>query len=226
MTDHTFQQHMQQRGRNGGSGMIGDNNTGGAGKTSGETGNGKKINRGTARTLAEWIAYYEESLGEKMDVPGGFEIYYLPERGFAFMRPVVDDSNGVRTVFVYHVCGDARFWRDVAELMAMQNRLTAIITYCVREILPYIRFFHWQIMETYELGDDGSGRPMRRYVCRDMRGRRVVCTFHHVNDVNDKPVYTVSQELDHLYGERDGESESYGTLVDNPHYDGEKGGER
>lgn len=100
------------------------------------------------KTLDEWIRIYEEKTGDKHDVPKGFTMYYIPNRGFAvysmFKMNKPDDC-----ILVYEVCGDAHFWHDIAVFMAQQNNVRNLMTLCTRNIHAYCRFWGWKINETF-----------------------------------------------------------------------------
>ena len=107
----------------------------------------------TSRTLDEWIRIYEEKTGDKHDVPKGFKLYYIPNRGYAvysmFKTGRIDDC-----ILVYEVCGDAHFWHDIGVFMAQQNEVKYLLTLCTRNIIAYCRFWGWDIKEKF-YNDDG-----------------------------------------------------------------------
>lgn len=143
------------------------------------------LTRATARTLEEWIRLYEKTTGDEVDVPKGFVIYYLPERGFALLKADMDGE----MVIIYHVCGDAKFWRDMAELLAAANELKYLATICTRNIDAYIRFWHWQVVKEYNQNNH------KRYICQDTSGRKVVITHRGFNEKKNRPDYWVTQYL-------------------------------
>lgn len=107
----------------------------------------------TSRTLDEWIKLYEDKTGDKHDVPKGFSLYYIPNRGYAvysmFKTGRQDDC-----ILVYEVCGDAHFWHDIGVFMAQQNNVKNIMTLCTRNIMAYCRFWNWHITEKFN-NEDG-----------------------------------------------------------------------
>lgn len=111
------------------------------------------INTLKPKSLADWIKVYEQKTGDKHDIPNGFKLYYLPDRGYAvysmFKKEQPDDA-----ILVYEVCGDARFWHDMAVFLAQQNQVKNVITVCTRNIMAYVRFWGWDIKEKYD-NEDG-----------------------------------------------------------------------
>ena len=136
-------------------------------------------------TLEEWIRFYEEGSKEKFELPQGFMLNWLPMRGFSVMKPDVDG----KMLMIFSTCGDAKFWRDVAEMLALNNGLTILATICVRKIEPYIRFWHWKIVKKLEV--DGQ----KRFFCVDNLGRNVVITHKCICEDTQLPCYYVTQYL-------------------------------
>ena len=137
------------------------------------------------RTLEEWVQFYEEKSGEKLEVPKGFLFHWMPTRGFSVMKP---DMQG-KILMIYSTCGDGKFWRDVGEMLALNNGMTKLMTICIRKIEPYIRFWHWKITKV----QDVNGQ--KRYFCIDELGRNVLITHRGVNKNTGQPTYSVTQYL-------------------------------
>lgn len=133
-----------------------------------------------SRTLGEWIKLYEEKTGDKVDLPKDYRLFYMAERGFAQMKP---DDEG-KMLIINHVCGDGKFWHDVAELVAVQHGLTCLGTLCTRRIKPYIRAFGWKIEKRFCFisPDSNPGKVEYRYLCRDGIGRAVVITESGIDE--------------------------------------------
>jgi hypothetical protein len=147
-----------------------------------------KLTRSTARTQLEWDeVYYRKTKQHVWDTMGmrQSKLYYHPERGLAVIR---DDIVG-RMVVIYAVSGDAKFWHDMAEAFAQYKEYKCLMTICLRDIEPYIRFWHWQIICRY------CNENHYRYICRDTQGRKVVITYCGKNIYTDKPMYFVTQYL-------------------------------
>lgn len=145
-----------------------------------------KITRANAKTLEDWCKLYTEKTGDEVDIPEGFQIYYLPHRGFSLMK--ADFEGGI--LMVYHLCGDIKFWYDVAELLCQQNpQLRCISTICTRNIDAYCRLWHWEIVKKEEINGE------KRYVCKDDLGRKVIIT--HCGYIRDtrKSKYFVTKYL-------------------------------
>lgn len=136
-------------------------------------------------SLASWVEIYEKKTGERADFPEGYRLFYLAERGFALMKPCPED----KMMIIYEVCGDAKFFRDLAEIYACSMGLEYISTICTRHIKPYIRAFGWKILEQQE--KDGQ----YRFICSDSIGRLVIITHMCINDVTQEPQYHVTQYL-------------------------------
>lgn len=137
------------------------------------------------RTLQEWVRFYEEKSKEKFEVPDGFLFQWLPTRGFSLVKP--DIEGGI--LMIYSTCGDGKFWRDVAEMLALNNGMTKLMTICIRKIEPYIRFWHWKIDKVQEVNGQ------KRYFCTDELGRNVLITHRGVNTETNLPTYVVTQYL-------------------------------
>lgn len=142
-------------------------------------------------TLQEWVQFYEEKAKEKLEVPKGFLFQWMPTRGFSVMKPDVEG----KILMIYSTCGDGKFWRDVGEMLALNNGMTKICTICIRKIEPYIRFWHWKIVKKLETNGQ------KRYFCKDELGRNVIITHKGMNEETGLPVYYVTQYL--IKGEGD-----------------------
>jgi hypothetical protein len=146
----------------------------------------------TAKTLQEWIDFYEQKTGDKFSVPKGYGLNYLAERGFALMK--LDYER--KMVVVYQVCGDGKFWHDYAELYAAGAGLECVATMCTRSIRPYIRAFGWKIAKEYHCINNKSnpGKVESRYLCSDSIGRPIVITLCGYED-NGNEDYWVTHYL-------------------------------
>ena len=139
----------------------------------------------TPHTLEEWIEFYEKKSKEKFEVPKGFIFNWLPTRGFSVMYP---DFKG-KILMIFSTCGDGKFWRDVGEMLALNNGMTCLGTICVRKVDAYIRFWGWKVTEVQEI--DGQ----KRYFCIDKLGRNVVVTHKCICEDTGLPCYYVTQYL-------------------------------
>lgn len=105
-------------------------------------------------TLAQWIAKYEQKTGEKFEAKTGFKLLYSQDRGFCEIR--VDEEK--KMVMIWQLCGDGRFWRDFAELLAGLFGYRNLGTITIRhEVEAYVRLFGFKI-ERKELLPDGYYR--------------------------------------------------------------------
>lgn len=109
------------------------------------------------KTLDEWIALYNKKNYEEFKRDEKFGLFYLPEKGFA---EIVDSG---KMIIVNQMCGEFKFWRDVAEKLSRHRGYKVAGTICIRPILAYIRLAGFKIdrIEETNLGD--------RYFCTDKR---------------------------------------------------------
>lgn len=142
-------------------------------------------------SLKDWVDRYEEKTGDEFMLPPGFQMWWLPHRGFAQYKY----SNGV--FIVYQLCGDIAFWYDIACLMCFQNGGKAVSTICTVPILPYLRLLKFHIKEVKEK----NGR--KRYICADRYGRKVVATYRST-DENSEDSYFVTSYMIEPYGGKNG----------------------
>lgn len=140
------------------------------------------------KDLLQWINEYKAKTGEEFYFLPKFTTWYLPDRGFCQWTALDDD----KTIVVWNLCHDGRFWRDALECVAMQFGYDRIMTTCILPIKAYIRYWGWEIMQDFE--KDG----MHRYICRDKVGREIVCTPKKINDDNTIS-YFVAHELRRKY---------------------------
>lgn len=100
------------------------------------------------KTLDEWISFYEKKVGAKYEPPDKRTTrFYFPDKGFA----EIGATNNM--VIIHQMCGDARFWKQVAEVLAMERGINHLGTWCVRKIEAYIRFFGVEIERIENAGD-------------------------------------------------------------------------
>ena len=67
------------------------------------------------KTLDEWIDFYNKKAPEKFERNENFALFYLPDKGFCEL------AVGQKTVTVWQVCGDGRFWKNIAETVARNH---------------------------------------------------------------------------------------------------------
>ena len=143
------------------------------------------MNYNVPHTLEEWIQFYEEKSKEKFEIPPSFIFQWMPYRGFSVMKPDIEG----KILMIFSTCGDGRFWRDVAEMLALSKGLTRLMTVCIRKIEPYIRFWHWKIEEVQEVNGQ------KRYFCKDDLGRNVLITHRGFIEETQLPTYVITQYL-------------------------------
>lgn len=90
-------------------------------------------------TLNDWIKKYESKTKEKFEPKQGFELVYFPEHGFAEIC-VKENS-----IFVWQLCGDARWWFNALTAVVRQMRLKYITSLIIRKVRPFIRIFGYKI---------------------------------------------------------------------------------
>lgn len=131
------------------------------------------------KTLQEWIKQYEEKTNDKFNLPEGYNLMWLPERGFSISK--IDPEQGI--LFIYETCGDGRFWFDVAKVQAGNLDMRCICTIVNRPLKAYIRGMGGEIL--HEWVRENSACPgvfQHRYLCQDNIGRKVICTHRCYNE--------------------------------------------
>ena len=102
------------------------------------------------KTLEEWIKFYEKKSNVEYVPPDKrLKRYFFADKGFAEIG--IADSKDM--VIVHQLCGDVRFWKKVAEVIATEHDINHLGTWCIRKIEPYIRFFGVEIVERENLGE-------------------------------------------------------------------------
>lgn len=139
---------------------------------------------GKSRTLEEWIKFYEDKTGDPVLLPVGFQMFWLAERGFCQYKIDVEG----KMLIIYQVSGDAKFWHDMGEVICLANNLDYMATICTRNIKAYIRFWQWSIVEEFDINNQ------KRFICKDINGRKVVITHQGINDKGN-PTYYVTQSM-------------------------------
>lgn len=117
------------------------------------------------KTLNQWIDKYEEKTKDEFSLPNGFNLYWLPERGFAQYRL----HEGL--LVIYQLCGDIHFWYDLAKLLCVSNGGYAVSAVSILPIKPYLRLLKFKI----EKEETVNGK--HRYYCTDDSGRPVIATY-------------------------------------------------
>ena len=107
------------------------------------------------KTLEQWIALYNKKIPEGFERDKRFELFYLPNKGFA---EVMDSG---KMVWVNQMCGDFKFWRDFVEKVTQKLGYSHAGTLCIRNVKAYIRMAGFTVdrIEKTAQGD--------RYFCTD-----------------------------------------------------------
>ena len=102
-----------------------------------------------SKSFEQWVALYNKKVSERFERDERFELFYLPEKGFA---EIADTG---KIIAINQVCGELKFWRGVAEKLARKLGRTHAGTVCARPILPYMRLAGLEIIliEQTEYGD-------------------------------------------------------------------------
>lgn len=139
------------------------------------------------KTLQGWIEFYKEKTGSEFDVPNGFTISYLAERGFSVSK--IDIENGF--VIVYEACGDGKFWLDMAKIQAGTLGLKCVCTVVNRDIEVYLKAMGFDILKkfTHVNGYGGANPFENRYLCQDKAGRKVIFTYKGTDETSGNHEY-------------------------------------
>ncbi|MBR1805926.1 MAG: hypothetical protein IJ774_05985 [Selenomonadaceae bacterium] len=136
------------------------------------------------KTFEEWVALYEKKTGVKFQRQPICQLAFFPDRGFAEFAA----AKGI--LVIHQLCGDAKFWKQVGEVLAMEHNLKACGTWCIRDIEPYIKFFNAEIERVEELPDG-----LKRYHCRFKdTGKAATCSPRFKSE-NGKIGYMVTWEI-------------------------------
>ena len=100
-------------------------------------------------TLYEWIDFYNKKNPQDPFQPtDGFELFYVPEKGFCEVRFFGD------MVIIGQLAGDARYFKEHVDKVAAQMGIREGGTICIRkEIRAYIRLFGYCIEREEKLPD-------------------------------------------------------------------------
>lgn len=108
-----------------------------------------------SKTLEEWIALYNKKIPEGFKRDDKFELFFLPEKGFAEM------CDAGKMIIVNQMCGDLKFWRSMTEYITRERGYTHAGTICIRSIKPYLRLAGF-VINRIEETPQGN-----RYFCSD-----------------------------------------------------------
>lgn len=108
-----------------------------------------------AKTLEEWISLYEKKTRTKFEPDARAKLLFDAEKGFAEIGVTKD------MVIIGQTCGEAKFWKQTAEIMAKARGITHLGTFCIRNVKAYMKLFGAEIEK---IEDAGAG--YQRYHCR------------------------------------------------------------
>ena len=91
------------------------------------------------KTLSEYMIFYEKHTGEAFAFKQPFSFYYFPEHGFCEYLPKGD------TLYIWQMCGDLKFWINIALNVCRKFKLKYISSYIVRKPLPFIHRLGFKI---------------------------------------------------------------------------------
>ena len=136
------------------------------------------------KTFEEWVALYEKKTGVPFKRQELCQLVFFPDRGFAEFAALKD------MIVIHQLCGDAKFWKQVAEVLAMEHNMNHLGTWCIRDIEPYIKLFNAEVERVEELPDG-----LKRYHCRFKdTGKWALCSPRFKMD-NGQIGYMVTWEI-------------------------------
>ena len=111
------------------------------------------------KTLEEWIEFYNRKCPEPFKRDEKFSLFFIPDKGFCEIRLTE------KMVIGRAACGDIKFFRILIENIALIYHRDVAGTYCVRKILPYIRWAGFKVIategESYLCEDKQTGQKAR-----------------------------------------------------------------
>lgn len=137
-----------------------------------------------SKTFEDWVKEYENKTGEKYEVDERFRTFFEPEKGFAQMTETAS------MIVVNQCCGDAQYWKGKAEELAKEKGKSHLGTWCIREILPYIKLFGYEIEKIEELPEG-----MKRYHCRNKKTGKVGLASPSFRSKNGNIGYMITCEV-------------------------------
>ena len=105
--------------------------------------------------LREWIKKYNKKAPEPFERDKRYELFFRPDKGFCEIA-----SNG-KMLIINQMCGDIKYWRNAIEQVCRAMKLQVIGTYCIRNIIPYLKLTGFSVSGVQET-EDGL-----RYFCED-----------------------------------------------------------
>lgn len=126
-----------------------------------------------SKTIKEWIEIYEKKTSEKFNPKSDRQTVFDSEKGFCQIG-----FSGAK-LFVYQVCGDGKYWRNLVERLARRFGVEICETYCVRKnIRAFIRLLGYRITKVDEKNnpkhfwvEDANGNPAVACECVFKNGK-------------------------------------------------------
>ena len=98
------------------------------------------------KTLEEWIEHYEKKTNVNYEEPDKRTIrFFFPDRGFA------EIGSTKNMVVIGQMSGDGIFWKQVAEVLAMERGITHLGSWLIRPPETYLKLFGVEIEKVEEL---------------------------------------------------------------------------
>ena len=136
------------------------------------------------KTFDEWVKIYEQKTGTEFKADPRARLKFEPEKGFAEFGVYKD------MVIIGQTCGDAKYWKNLAEEIARQLGLNHLGTWCIRNVEPYIRLFNAEIDMIEE-----AGEGLKRYHCHFKDTRKKVMLSPRSRNSAGNVVYHVTWEI-------------------------------
>jgi hypothetical protein len=86
-------------------------------------------------TFEDWVAVYKRESPFPFDPDSGFERRFIPEKGFLTFQIQPDHE----CLFIQEICGDMRYWMDVARAEAKKAGMKRIMGVSRRNPLAVAR---------------------------------------------------------------------------------------
>lgn len=121
--------------------------------------------------MQDWIAFYERKTGERFERKTGTTLLHSKQNGFC--EVALDDEH--KAVYVYHVCGRLKVWRDVANAIAQLCGYDKVMTIVIRHIKPWLRLGGAKVTDEEDTpdgnkiyrGQTGDGYRFTAYPSKD-----------------------------------------------------------
>lgn len=141
------------------------------------------------KTLNEYIEMYEKHTGEKFEFNYNFSFFYSPAHGFCEYSLKGD------SLYIWQMCGDGRFWLDIAIKTCVMFGLKSFASFVIRKPKPFIRFLGFRITEALE--KDGC----KKYICVNDLGEKLTATQY-----GDRYIFTREVNVDARQSKKDREA--------------------